>query len=71
MAGRKPSQPRPVAQVQAPGANAALVSAVQQLQAARGAAEGSVTGSRASGAALESLLAVLAAQGIITDDTSA
>lgn len=71
MAGRKAVPAHPVPQVHAPGANAELVSAVQALQAARGVTGGSVSGSRASGAALESLLTVLAAQGIITDDTVA
>jgi hypothetical protein len=49
----------------------ALTSAVQALQANRAPAGGSVTGSRAGGDALVSLLAVLAAQGVITDNTEA
>ncbi len=79
MAGRRPQQSFPVTQVQTPGVEDAktqraldvLAGAVQQLQSTRGVTGGSVTGSRASGAALESLLAVLASQGIITDDTVA
>ena len=71
MAGRRPQPPRAVPQVQAPGADRELVQAVQRLQATRAAAAVPVTGSRASGAALESLLAALAAAGVITDDTEA
>lgn len=79
MAARKNPPPHAVPQVQTPAVDdaktqralAVLTSAVQQIQATNAAAGGKVTGSRASGAALASLLAVLASQGIITDDTEA
>lgn len=78
MAGRKPERAGPVTVVQAsavddPKAQQAidkLTIAVQALQAKGGKAL-SVTGSRASGAALESLLARLVELGWITDDTTA
>lgn len=79
MAGRKASAPPAVTQVQVSGVDDAktqraldsLASAVQQLQSTRGVAATSVTGSRASGDALVSLLEALVAQGIITDNTTA
>jgi hypothetical protein len=79
VAGRKANAPAPVTQVQVSGvadaktqrALDALASAVQQLQATRGVAATSVTGSRAGGDALVSLLEALVAQGIITDNTTA
>ena len=79
MAGRKGARPTVITQVQVSAvedaatqrALDALTSAVQDLQANRAAAGGEVTGSRAGGSALVSLLAVLAAQGIIVDSTEA
>jgi hypothetical protein len=79
VAGRKASATQAVTQVQAPAVDDAktqraldtLASAVQALQANRVAAGSEVTGSRAGGDALESLLEVLAAQGIIVDNTDA
>ena len=79
MAGRHVASAKPVTFAQVPGVDDpktqraldVLAGAVQQLQANRTGAAASVTGSRASGAALENLLTVLAGLGIITDDTTA
>lgn len=79
MAGRHVTAAKPVTLAQMPGVDDpntqraldVLHSAVQQLQTNRTAAAVSVTGSRASGAALENLLTVLEGLGIITDDTTA
>ena len=78
MAARRGVKPRPTASVQAPGvadkatkrAVDVLAGAVQELQK-RALGGKTVTGSRSSGAALESLLQQLAALGIIVDETTA
>jgi hypothetical protein len=77
MAGRRAERPGPVTVAQTPGVDDpktqraidVLTGAVQELQG-RGIVALSVTGSRASGDALESLLARLAELGFIVDDTT-
>lgn len=78
MAGRKATGARPATFVSTPGVDDqktqraldVLSAAVQELQV-KGAGGKSVTGSRASGAALVSLLQQLESLGIIVDDTTA
>lgn len=60
-----------VADAQTQRALDTVTAAVQQLQAKRGAAAASVTGSRSGGDALENLLVVLDELGIIKNDTEA
>ena len=77
MAGRRAPRQQPITFVQTPGVDDTkvqraidtLTGAVQELQA-KGNKALSVSGSRASGEALESLLARLVELGLITDDTT-
>jgi len=79
MAGRRPAKPQAIARVQAPkSVEAATRAAVEPLYQAildlqaRGAQDPvAVTGSKASGAALESLLEALSSLGVIVDNTGA
>lgn len=80
MAGRRTTRIAPTTFAQTPGVDDPKVQraldvvsgAIQELQGRVGTSPPeTVTGSRASGAALESLLAKLEALGIIVDDTEA
>lgn len=79
MAGRRPQKPKATVFVQMPKPADAktrrtvepLYQAILELQARGTADPVVVAGSRASGAALESLLAALVALGVITDKTEA
>jgi electron transfer flavoprotein alpha subunit len=77
MAGRKPTTPSTVTQVQSSSVNDAatqraldrLTTAVQDLQA-KGSPAVVISGSRSGGDALVSLLAALSQLGLITDETT-